>query len=166
MPFNATLWVLKESQIEGCKHQNDSDVHHQSFPEMVPEDQGIYSDDDGYHRHHVRHGNHRSCHCDFTGFCDLSFRLPRIRHVPNWLRQAPLRAPVNYTVGPVRPASVGVVRRLERDHHILQSPAGKAAFAARLKWSGRKTSGTRILDAVLNERLIVSFHQQLSADPL
>jgi hypothetical protein len=54
------LWVLKESQIEGCKHQKDSDVHHQPFPEMVPEDQDIYSDDDGYHRH----GNHRSCHCD------------------------------------------------------------------------------------------------------
>jgi hypothetical protein len=56
---NVILWVLEESQIEGCKHQNDSDVHHQSFPEMVPEDQDIYSDDDGYHRHHVRDGNHR-----------------------------------------------------------------------------------------------------------
>jgi hypothetical protein len=31
---------------------------------MAPEDPGIYSDDDGYHRHHVSHGNHRSCHCD------------------------------------------------------------------------------------------------------
>jgi hypothetical protein len=41
--------VLKESQIESSKHQDDSDVHHQSFPEVVPEDQGIYSDDDGYH---------------------------------------------------------------------------------------------------------------------
>src|SRR5215469_7337324 len=75
MPFNATLWVLKESQIEGCKHQNDSDVHHQSFPEMVPEDQGIYSDDDGYHRHHVRHGNHRSCHCDLHWILRFEFQI-------------------------------------------------------------------------------------------
>lgn len=57
----------------------EADVHHQSFPEMVPEDQDIYSDDDGYHRHQVRHGNHRSRHCDLH--CDLSFRSPRIRHV-------------------------------------------------------------------------------------
>jgi hypothetical protein len=56
------LWVVKKSQIEGGKHQNDSDVHHQPFPEMVPEDQGIYSDDNRYHRH----GDHRSCHCDLA----------------------------------------------------------------------------------------------------
>jgi hypothetical protein len=31
---------------------------------MVPEDHGIYRDDDGYHRYQVSHGNHRSCHCD------------------------------------------------------------------------------------------------------
>jgi hypothetical protein len=33
--------MFEESQVEGCKHQNDSDVHHQSFPEIVPEDQDI-----------------------------------------------------------------------------------------------------------------------------
>jgi hypothetical protein len=64
--------MFEESQVEGCKHQNDSDVHHQSIPEIVPEDQDIQSDDDGYHRHHVRHGNHRSGHRDSN--CDLSFR--------------------------------------------------------------------------------------------
>jgi hypothetical protein len=56
--------LLKKSQIEGCTHQNDSDVHHQSFPEMVPENQGIYRNDDGYHRHHVSHSHNRSCHLD------------------------------------------------------------------------------------------------------
>ena len=38
--------VLEEPQIERCKHQHDSDVHHQSFPKVVPEDQSIYGDDE------------------------------------------------------------------------------------------------------------------------
>ena len=100
MSMSGILWVLKESQIEGCKHQNDSDVHHQSFPEMVPENQGVYSDDDGYHRHQVKHGNHRFCHCGLPGFCALSFRSPPQRFVMwlIWLRQGALPTLVNYKV--------------------------------------------------------------------
>jgi hypothetical protein len=71
------LWVPKESQIEAGKHQNDSDVHHQPFPEIIPEDQGIESDDGGYHHQHVKNCNHRSRHSDLPRFCDLSFRSPQ-----------------------------------------------------------------------------------------
>jgi hypothetical protein len=60
--YGITLWVIEKSQIEGRKHQNDSDIHDQSFPEMIPEDQDIEGDDNGYHRNQVRHGNSRSCH--------------------------------------------------------------------------------------------------------
>jgi len=88
--MNVLPGVVKKSQIEGGKHQDDSDVHHQPFPEMVPENQGIYNHDDGYHRH----GHHRFCHCDPA--------------VP--------RALLNYTVQ-VCVAWVRVILRGERDHH-------------------------------------------------
>ncbi|MFZ0734815.1 MAG: hypothetical protein WAM79_21035 [Candidatus Sulfotelmatobacter sp.] len=85
MSANVILWVLKESQIEGGKYQNDSDVHQESFPEMVLEDQDVYSDDDDYHRH----GHHRFCHCDLDQI--LRFE-PQIAGwdvmCPLWLRQA------------------------------------------------------------------------------
>ena|SRR5215469_676436 len=84
---NVGLWVLQESPIEGCKHQNDSDVHHQSFPEMVPEDQGIYGDYDGYHPDHIRHCDHQSCHCDLHPIWRSS-ACARIRYVRIGLRAA------------------------------------------------------------------------------
>ncbi len=43
---------------------------------MVPENQGIYSDDDGYHHYHVKHGNHRFCHTNLPGLCSWSFTSP------------------------------------------------------------------------------------------
>ena len=91
MPFNATLWVLKESQIESCKHENDSNVDHQSFPEMVSKDQGIYSDDGSYHQQYIEEGNHRSCHGDLQ---------LKICHLPIWLRQGVPRFGELYGVGP------------------------------------------------------------------
>jgi hypothetical protein len=33
------LRVLQESQIEGQKHQNNADIHHQPFPESIPKKQ-------------------------------------------------------------------------------------------------------------------------------
>lgn len=64
--------MLKEAQIEGYKHQNHSDIYYQSFPEMVPEDQGIHSDDYGDHHYHIKDGDYRSCHCDVSAI--WSFR--------------------------------------------------------------------------------------------
>ena len=37
-----TLWklrILEESQIEGCKHQDNADVHYQPFPESIPKEE-------------------------------------------------------------------------------------------------------------------------------
>ncbi len=145
--------------MEGCKHQNDSDVHHQSFPEMVPEDQGIYSDDEGYHRHHVRHGNHPSCHCDLhriLRFEHLSFRSPaRIRHVPIWLRQGAPRVFVNYILWARTCFSVRVVRTRNAITTYF-NPSWKGCFCCRLKWSGGKTSGTRNPSATLASRVLHS----------
>jgi len=34
-----SLRVLYESQIEGCKHQDNADVHYQPFPESILKEQ-------------------------------------------------------------------------------------------------------------------------------
>lgn len=54
--------MLQESQVERCKHQNDSNIHYQPFPESVPEEQEIYTDDDGCHRHHIKHDSYPAAH--------------------------------------------------------------------------------------------------------
>jgi hypothetical protein len=52
----------EESQVESSEHQNDADVHHQPFPETVSEDHEIDTDDNNYHRHHVKHDNYLPAH--------------------------------------------------------------------------------------------------------
>jgi hypothetical protein len=42
------LWVLQEPQIEGRKHQDNADVHHQPFPESIPKDEQIHNNYNGY----------------------------------------------------------------------------------------------------------------------
>jgi hypothetical protein len=52
---------FQEPRVEGKYHQNDTDVHHEPFPESIPEEQYINGDDDS---HHDRNTNeqYRSCH--------------------------------------------------------------------------------------------------------
>ena len=56
-------WTHKEkSKVESCEHQDDANIHCQPFPEMVSEEHNIYTDYDGYHRHHVKHYSYLSAH--------------------------------------------------------------------------------------------------------
>jgi hypothetical protein len=55
-------WTLQEPQIEGPEHQDNSDVYHQPRPEVVPEEQDIHADHEGYQREHVGHHGCRSSH--------------------------------------------------------------------------------------------------------
>jgi hypothetical protein len=48
------LWALQEAPIEGCKHQDDPNVHNQPFPEPVPEEQEVYTDNNRYHDRDVK----------------------------------------------------------------------------------------------------------------
>src|ERR1017187_3115047 len=59
-------WTPKESQVERCEHQDDSNIHCQPFPESVSEEHEIYTDYDGCHRHHVKHDSYLSAH--FSSF--------------------------------------------------------------------------------------------------
>jgi hypothetical protein len=56
------LWVPEESQVESCEHQDNANIHCQPFPESVSEEHEIYTDYDGYHRHHVKHDSYLSAH--------------------------------------------------------------------------------------------------------
>src|SRR5215475_5984539 len=70
-PNTATRFIrkrpltLQEPQIERCEHQDYSDVHHQPFPEPVPEEQDVHADNDGYQREHVKHDDCLSSHPAF-----------------------------------------------------------------------------------------------------
>src|SRR5579872_972507 len=55
-------WTPEESQVESCEHQDNANIHCQPFPESVSEEDEIYTDYDGCHRHHVKHDNYLSAH--------------------------------------------------------------------------------------------------------
>jgi hypothetical protein len=56
--------------MEGCKHQDNADIHYQPFPEVMPEEQQICANDNRYQCQNVRHHigipwrfNHRALDC-------------------------------------------------------------------------------------------------------
>jgi len=55
-------WPLQEPQTERREYQNNSDVHYQPLPQMVPEEQDVHADHDGYQREHVKHDGCLSSH--------------------------------------------------------------------------------------------------------
>jgi hypothetical protein len=52
----------EESKVESCEHQDNANIHSQPFPESVSEEPEIYTDNDSYHCHHVKHGSYLSAH--------------------------------------------------------------------------------------------------------
>src|SRR5215471_8980825 len=55
-------WTLQEPPIKRREYQDDSDVYEQSLPEVVPEEQDVHADHDGYQPEHVKHGDCRPSH--------------------------------------------------------------------------------------------------------
>jgi hypothetical protein len=47
---------------ESCEHQDNANIHYQSFPESVSKEHDIYADYNGCHRHHVKHDSYLSAH--------------------------------------------------------------------------------------------------------
>lgn len=56
------LAILYESQIEGRKHQDNTDVRHQPFPESIPKEEQIYTNYYGYQHANVEPDKHTFCH--------------------------------------------------------------------------------------------------------
>src|SRR5262245_27958879 len=61
----ASSSTLQEPQIERSEHQDNSDVHHQPFPEPVLKEQDVHADNHGYQREHVKHDDCLSSHPAF-----------------------------------------------------------------------------------------------------
>jgi hypothetical protein len=75
---NATahsLRVLEKSQIEGGEHHDNADVRYQPFQESVPEEQQVYTNDNGNHHYSVKHAKHVPCHFKLP-FKPTNSRLP------------------------------------------------------------------------------------------
>jgi len=62
----------EKSQVESSEHQDDADIHHQSFPESISEERKIYADYNGCHHHRVEHPNYPSAHFSKTSCADSS----------------------------------------------------------------------------------------------
>ena len=55
-------WRHEESQVESSEHQDNANIHYQSFPESVSEEHEIYTDYNGCHRDYVKHYSYPSVH--------------------------------------------------------------------------------------------------------
>jgi hypothetical protein len=78
--------MLQESQVERCEHQDDSYIHHQPFPEPVPEEQDIHTDYDGCQQRYVkydrclsRHFSHQSKSPTMTKAATMKSNPPATR---------------------------------------------------------------------------------------
>ena len=55
-------WTLQEPQTERGEHQDNPDIYDQALPEVLPEEQEVHADHDGYQREHVKHDGCLSSH--------------------------------------------------------------------------------------------------------
>jgi hypothetical protein len=55
-------WTLQKPEVERREYQDNSDVYCQPLPEVVPEEQDVHDDHDGYHREHVKRDSCLSSH--------------------------------------------------------------------------------------------------------
>jgi hypothetical protein len=58
----AVLLTLQELQVHAREYQDDSDIYHQTQPQVVPQEQDVHADYDGYHREYVEHDGYLSSH--------------------------------------------------------------------------------------------------------
>jgi hypothetical protein len=75
-------WTLQEPQIDRREYQNNSDVNDQPNPELVPEEQDVHADHDGYHREHVKRSGYPVSH----RFILVSTRPAGLRCRPRLIR--------------------------------------------------------------------------------
>jgi hypothetical protein len=84
--------VIEESQIEGCKHQDNTYVHHQPIPESIPKEQYIYTNDNGY-QHHKRKAR-QTCFLSFQSPCVVVQAATKSRLI-NHIQNESLRYQIN-----------------------------------------------------------------------
>ena len=55
-------WTFQKSEVEGCEYQDDSYIHRQPLPEVLPEEQEIYSDHNDYQEQYIKYDSHPATH--------------------------------------------------------------------------------------------------------
>jgi hypothetical protein len=65
-------WTFQKSEVKGGEYQHDSYIHRQPFPELVPEEQEIYTDDNGWQQQYVKYGGRLRLH--FSSRSNLRLR--------------------------------------------------------------------------------------------
>jgi hypothetical protein len=68
--------MSEESPVESCEYQDNANIHRQSSPKSVSEEQQIYADYDGCHRHRVKHASYLSAHFRVSFSIDSPDLLP------------------------------------------------------------------------------------------
>ncbi|MGA7737898.1 MAG: hypothetical protein WCB22_20995 [Pseudolabrys sp.] len=59
--------ATEKSPVESREHQDNANIHCQSFPEVVSKKREIHTDYDGYHHHHVNHYSYLSARFSHAG---------------------------------------------------------------------------------------------------
>ncbi|MGA9513229.1 MAG: hypothetical protein WBV51_06620 [Pseudolabrys sp.] len=59
--------ATEKSPVESREHQDNANIHCQSFPEVVSKEREIHTDYDGYHHHHVNHYSYLSARFRHAG---------------------------------------------------------------------------------------------------
>ncbi|MGC2688388.1 MAG: hypothetical protein WA375_12470 [Pseudolabrys sp.] len=59
--------ATEKSPVESREHQDNANIHCQSFPEVVSKKREIHTDYDGYHHHHVNHYSYLSARFRHAG---------------------------------------------------------------------------------------------------
>jgi hypothetical protein len=72
----SNLWMPNESDVEGCEHQHNANIHRQPFPESVFKEHNIYAYYDGCHSHHVKRYSYLSTHLSYNPRMAASVRSP------------------------------------------------------------------------------------------
>jgi hypothetical protein len=58
--------MTEESEVKRCEDQDDADVDHQSWPEVMSEERQIDANYHGDHGRYVKRGNCRGAHLNKT----------------------------------------------------------------------------------------------------
>lgn len=61
-----------EPQVECAEDQNDSNVRDQPFPESIPEETDVHTDDNGYHRRDIESQGKLPIHANALAFVSNS----------------------------------------------------------------------------------------------
>jgi len=72
-PIASCSLTPEKSEVESSEHQDNADIHSQTFPESISEEHEIYADYDGCHRHYVKHDTYLSAH--FRKYSAVCFEL-------------------------------------------------------------------------------------------